>query len=76
MGINEVGKNGEDMFIVGEEGRIIEGPRAGFVGVPLGKRERVSESKLVAMDLEVCAVIRWNHKEIYTGSYGEEPPKL
>lgn len=76
MGINEIGKNREETFKIGKEWRIIKGPRAGFVEVPLRKRERVCESKPVAMHLKVCAVIGWNQKKLYAGSYGKEPPKL
>lgn len=46
---------------------------AGLVEVPLRERERVGESEPVAMDLKICAVVRWNQKEFDAGSYGEEP---
>ena len=42
------------MLKVGKEGRVVEGPGAGLVGVPLGEREGVGESEPVAVDLEVC----------------------
>lgn len=44
LGVDETGKNGEEAFEIGEERRVIEGPGAGLVQVPLRERERVSES--------------------------------
>ena len=64
LGVNEVSENGEEAFEVGEERRIVEGPRAGFVEVPLRERERVSESKPVAMDFEVSAVVGGDEEEL------------
>ena len=64
LGVNEVSENGEEAFEVGEERRIVEGPRAGFVEVPLGERERVSESKPVAVDFEVSAVVGGDEEEL------------
>lgn len=64
LGVNEVSENGEEAFEVGEERRIVKGPRAGFVEVPLGERERVSESKPVAMDFEVSAVVGGDEEEL------------
>lgn len=64
LGVNEVSENGEEAFEVGEERRIVKGPRAGFVEVPLRERERVSESKPVAMDFEVSAVVGGDEEEL------------
>ena len=64
LGVNEVSENGEEAFEVGEERRIVKGPRAGFVEVPLGERERVSESKPVAVDFEVSAVVGGDEEEL------------
>lgn len=44
VGVDEVGEEGEEAFEVGEERRVIEGPWAGFVEVPLGERKGMGES--------------------------------
>lgn len=51
------GEYGEYALEEGEEGRIIERPRAGLVGVPFLERERAGQSKPVAVDFEVCGVV-------------------
>lgn len=38
------GEEGEEVFEVGEEWWVVEGPWAGLVGVPLGEREGMGES--------------------------------
>jgi hypothetical protein len=73
LGVDEVGENGESALEVGEEGRVVEGPGAGLVGVPLGEREGVGESKPVAVDLEVSAMVGGDEEELHAGGYPEEP---
>lgn len=64
LGVNEVSENGEEAFEVCEERRIVKGPGAGFVEVPLGERERVSESKPVAVDFEVSAAVGGDEEKL------------
>lgn len=45
------------MLEISEEWRVIESPWAGFVGVPVGKREGVCEGQPVAVDLEICTAV-------------------
>ncbi|KAE8057249.1 hypothetical protein FH972_013955 [Carpinus fangiana] len=52
----EYEEEGEENY-EGKEGRVVEGPGPGLVGVPLGEREGVGESEPVAVDLEVCAMV-------------------
>lgn len=41
LGVDEIGKDGEEAFEVGKEWRVIESPGAGLVQVPLRDRKRV-----------------------------------
>lgn len=73
LGIDEVGENGENALEVGEEGRVIKGPGASLIGVPLGEGEGVGQSEPMTVDLKVCAMIGWDQEELYTGNHAEEP---
>lgn len=73
LGVNKIGENGESALEVGEEGRVVEGPGAGLVGVPLREREGVGESEPVAVNLEICAMVGGDEEKLYAGGYPEEP---
>lgn len=73
LGVDEVGENSEEALEVGKERRVIEGPGAGLVGVPLGEREGVGESEPMTVDLEVRAVVGGDEEELYAGGCSKEP---
>ena len=75
-GVDEFGEEREESLEVGEEWRVIEGPWACLVGVPVGERERVGEGEPVAVDLEVGAVVGGDEEEFYAGGDEREPGEI
>lgn len=75
-GVEEGGKEGEKALEVGEEGRVVESPWTGLVGVPEGEREGVSEGEPVAVDLEVGAAVGGDEEELDGGGDEEEPGEV
>lgn len=71
--IEEGGGKGEEVLEEGEERGVVEGPRAGEIGVPLTEWERRGEGKPMAVDLEVSAVVAGNEEELQASHHGEEP---
>lgn len=59
-GVHKGSEKRKKMLEMGEEWRVIEGPWAGFIRVPLRKRERMSYSEPITVDFEICAVISWD----------------
>lgn len=49
---------------MGKEGRVVEGPWAGVVGVPVGEREGVGEGEPVTVDLEIGAVVGGDEEKL------------
>lgn len=74
--VNEICEDREESLEVGEEGRVIEGPRAGFVGVPEGEREGMGNGEPVAVNFEICASIGRYKKELYAGGDACKPGHL
>lgn len=59
-GIDNGGERREKKLEIGEERRVVEGPWAGGVGVPVRERERVGGGEPIAVNFEICAVVRWD----------------
>lgn len=74
--VDEAGGVREEELEEGEEGRVIEGPGAGLVGVPAGEGEGVGEGEPVAVDLEVGALVGGHQEELEAGGDGHVPPEL
>lgn len=71
--VDGAGRVGQEELEEGEEGRVIEGPGAGLVGVPAGEREGVGEGEPVAVDLEVGAAVGGDQEELDAGGDGYVP---
>lgn len=71
--VDEIGENGEEALEVSEERWVIKGPGTGLVGVPLRERERVGESKPVAVDFEISGMVGWDQEELDAGRYKGVP---
>lgn len=74
-GIDKSSKVGEKEFEEGKERRVIEGPFAGLVEVPLMGRKRIGEGKPMAVHFEICAVVGREQKELEACSHGCHPDK-
>lgn len=74
--VDDAGGVREEDLEEGKEGRVIEGPEAGLVGVPAGEGERAGEGEPVAVDLEVGAAVGGDQKELEAGGDGYVPPEL
>lgn len=61
---------------MGEEGRVVESPWAGVVGVPVGEREGVGEGEPVTVDLEIGAVVGRDEEELDAGGHGGVPGEM
>lgn len=72
-GVDGAGGVREEELEEGEEGRVVEGPGAGLIGVPAGDGEGVGEGEPVAVDLEVCAAIGGDQEELEAGGNGHVP---
>lgn len=66
----------EETFKISEEGRVVKGPWASLIEVPVGKRKGMGESKPVAMDFKVCAAIRRDEKEFDTCGHKGKPSEF
>lgn len=75
-GVYKGGEEREEVLEVGEEGRVVEGPWACHVGVPVGEREGVGEGEPVTVDLEVCAVVGWDEEELDAGGHSKVPGEI
>lgn len=74
--VGDAGGVREEELEEGEEGRVIEGPGAGLVGVPAGEGEGAGEGEPVAVDLEVGAAVGRDQEELEAGGDGYVPPEL
>lgn len=72
-GVDEIGEDGEEALEVSEERWVIKGPGTGLVSVPLRERERVGESKPVAVDFEISGMVGWDQEELDAGGYKGVP---
>ena len=72
-GVDERRGEGEEAGEVGEEGRVVERPLGGGVGVPLPGGERVREGEPVAVHVEVGGAVGGDEEELDAGCDGEGP---
>lgn len=71
--VDERRGEGEEAGEVGEEGRVVERPLGGGVGVPLPRGERVREGEPVAVDVEVGGAVGGDEEELDAGRNGKGP---
>lgn len=75
-GVDKGGELREEELEEGEEGRVVESPRAGGIGVPLPEREGMGNGEPIAVDFEVGAPVGRDEKEFDGGGDEGEPEKL
>lgn len=72
-GVHKRSKERKEMLEMGKKGRVIEGPWASLIRVPLRKGKGVSNCKPITVDFEICAVVSWNEEEFDACGYKGNP---